>query len=140
MSDTDAVLFANSAFYAAFAGRDFAAMQRLWADGDISCIHPGWPPLLGHDAVMTSWRNILGNEGSPRVVVRNAGARIHGPVAIVTCIEVISDPGTRAQALSATNVFVKGKGPAEWRIIHHQGGLANIDPRTITEDAREPVN
>ena len=41
-----AVLFANEAFYRAFADRDMDAMAALWAaDGPVACIHPGWPAL-----------------------------------------------------------------------------------------------
>ena len=34
MSDADAVLFANEAFYLAFATRDFDAMAAVWADDE----------------------------------------------------------------------------------------------------------
>src|SRR5215468_8451467 len=69
MSEREALLFANEAFYQAFADRDIAAMEAAWAsDGPIACIHPGWPPLAGREAVIESWRRILANDESPQVV------------------------------------------------------------------------
>ena len=48
MSDEEAVLAANEAFYRAFAARDFAAMDALWAaEAPVACIHPGWDALVG---------------------------------------------------------------------------------------------
>jgi ketosteroid isomerase-like protein len=138
MSDHDTALFANAAFYAAFADRDVAALTRLWGDGDVTCIHPGWPPLVGRDEVLASWRNILTGGGAPEISCRQAKAVLHGNVAVVTCMEMIAVQGQVQQALSATNMFVKaGK---EWRMIHHQAGPANIDPRRVEEDEKPPAN
>ena len=136
LSDREAILFANEAFYAAFAGKGYAAMDSLWADGEVTCIHPGWPPLRGREAVMKSWRDILGHE-PPDVSAHHAEAALQNGVAVVTCIELIPGPG-RPQALSATNMFVK-QGNA-WKIVHHQAGIANVDPRTLGEKPKPSVN
>ena len=46
MSDEQAVLLANEAFYRAFTDRDEEAMRELWAvETEVVCIHPGWAPL-----------------------------------------------------------------------------------------------
>ena len=51
---------ANDAFYAAFESLDLERMTRLWAQKTtITCIHPGWDLLIGHEAVMQSWRGIF---------------------------------------------------------------------------------
>lgn len=66
MSDHQAILFSNEAFYQAFAERDMDAMDAIWADDDaVACIHPGWQPLEGREAVLESWRAILSNADSP---------------------------------------------------------------------------
>ncbi|HSO41257.1 MAG TPA: nuclear transport factor 2 family protein, partial [Rhodospirillales bacterium] len=76
-----AVLFANEAFYAAFTGRDLEAMEKVWSQRDnITCIHPGWTPLIGREAVMESWRAILTNPQSPQVTVTGASAALMGEV------------------------------------------------------------
>jgi hypothetical protein len=55
------LLAANAAFYAAFNAGDEAGMGRLWAHGDgVACLHPGWPVLVGRDAVLESWRRVGG--------------------------------------------------------------------------------
>ncbi len=52
MSDEQAILEANQTFYAAFATRDMAMMEQVWAlEAPICCIHPGWAPLLGRRGV-----------------------------------------------------------------------------------------
>ena len=52
MSELDAVLFANEAFYRAFADREMPAMVDLWAtEAPVSCIHPGHEPLLEYDEI-----------------------------------------------------------------------------------------
>ena len=62
----DAVLFANEAFYRAFADRDIAAMEEIWAsEAPVACIHPGWSPVIGRERVLASWRAILANPASP---------------------------------------------------------------------------
>ena len=116
MSDSDAVLAANQAFYRAFAAGDVAAMDALWARrAAVSCTHPGWAVLRGRDAVMESWRVILESPGRPQIRCRDAAADVIGEAAFVTCYEDV-DQGI----LAATNVFVREDG--EWRMAHHQAG------------------
>src|SRR5712675_1488203 len=61
MTDSDAILAANAAYYRAFSTGDFVAMSRIWADDGVSCVHPGWPALVGRAAILESYRDILGN-------------------------------------------------------------------------------
>jgi len=139
MSDQDAVLFANEAFYAAFASRDLAAMEKVWAkDKSISCTHPGWQPLVGRAEVMASWRSILGNAKAPRISCRAERATIYGECAVVTCIEQIAGDKDSAEFLTATNVFVRvGQ---LWAIVHHQAGPVNIDPQSLEDEEPPALN
>src|SRR5439155_25932004 len=112
----DAILFANESFYRAFAARDAAAMEALWAtDLPVACVHPGWAPLTDRAAVMQSWRNILSNANAPKVVCRSPRLFHYGDVAAVVCFEMIE-----GQFLVATNLFVR-QGNA-WKMVHHQAG------------------
>jgi ketosteroid isomerase-like protein len=113
VSEEDAVLAANAAYYDAFSARDFAAMSAVWADEDISCIHPGWPALVGRQAVLSSYREILRNPLQNRVVCRNAHALVGKDDARVLCAEIVGDA-----TLAATNWFRRIDGA--WRLIHHQ--------------------
>jgi ketosteroid isomerase-like protein len=113
---TDDVLLANASFYRAFAGRDVDRIEEIWARrSPIACVHPGWQPLTGRDAVMASWRGILRGPGAPDIRCTDAACHLVGDSAYVVCIERLD-----AGALVATNVFVHEDGA--WRIVHHHAG------------------
>lgn len=131
MSENHLVLFANEAFYTAFAARDLAAMGEVWSDREtITCIHPGSPPLVGKKQVMRSWRMILSNPQSPAIVCRTPTAEMCGDVAYVLCWEQIE-----LTFLIATNIFVHEG--SRWRLIHHQAAVA--PPPQDLSDAPEVV-
>lgn len=122
----NAVLTANRAFYDAFADRNAGAMAQLWArDHIVMCIHPGWTPLHGRDAVIGSWRSILQSPEPPEVRFTDAAAVVlGGDVALVTCVEHVGET-----QIAATNVFALESG--EWRLVHHHAGPVAIrdEPR-----------
>jgi ketosteroid isomerase-like protein len=116
MTDKDAVLAANLEFYRAFATRDIAAMDALWARGSpVACLHPGWSALTDREAVMSSWNGILSSPDSPRIVCYDQQVLLFGNTALVLCEEEL-DGGT----LAASNLFVREDG--EWRLAHHHAG------------------
>lgn len=129
MVDAEAILFANEAFYRAFADRDVEAMDAVWAvEAKVSCIHPGWGLLEGRDQVMQSWLAILSNPQAPEITCHRAKAFQHGDVAYVVCYEKFDDT-----VLIATNSFVReGR---RWRLVHHQGGPTS---ETISDDEEPP--
>jgi len=112
MGEDDAILEANAAYYRAFAAGNFAAMSRIWADEQVSCVHPGWPVLVGRQTVLESWRRILGNPGAERIECHDASAMVAGNEGRVLCVEVIG-----AMAFAASNWFRRIDGT--WRMIHH---------------------
>lgn len=118
-----AVLAANSRFYEAFSTRDLKMMADLWrADGDqVICSHPGFPPVLGHELVMSSWKQIFSGIDDQ---IRPSDVHVRllqgGASALVTCIEQIGDSGS--SKLIATNIFEKSDNG--WRmVLHHAGPL-----------------
>ncbi|NBB82571.1 MAG: DUF4440 domain-containing protein [Alphaproteobacteria bacterium] len=116
MSDDQTLLFANAAFYAAFADGDANLMGRVWsATRPVACIHPGWETLTGREAVMASWRAILQNP--PPIEVLNPQPVVIAPGAagLVLCNERVG-----GSLLAATNVFVHEGGG--WKLVHHQAG------------------
>jgi len=116
MTDKDAVLAANLEFYRAFATRDIAAMDALWARrSPVACLHPGWSALTDREAVMSSWDGILSSPNSPRIVCYDERVLLFGNTALVLCEEEL-DGGT----LAASNIFVREDG--EWRLAHHHAG------------------
>jgi len=93
-----AVLSANEAFYLAFSNQDISGMEGLWsANHDITVIHPGWPALLGHHPVLSSWKRILEGGMSPNISCVDARANVLGDA-----------------------IFVLEHG--DWKMIHHQAG------------------
>ncbi len=123
MSEEAAVLFANDAFYNAFATRDFEALDELWSrEAPVVCVHPGWGPLYGRNAVMESWARILSAASSPRIACSDAKAHfLSGDICYVTCYELITEG-----AMVATNVYVKEA--TGWRMIHHHASPAATPP------------
>jgi len=114
MSDDEAILAANAAYYRAFSAGDFAAMSRIWAEDGVSCVHPGWTPLVGRAEVIESYRSILTSPNRVRIVHRDDTAIVTGDDARVVCIEVVEG----SALLAATNVFRRVGGA--WRMVHHQ--------------------
>jgi hypothetical protein len=124
--DANAVLFVNEAFYHAFSHRDFAAMETLWArEWPVLCVHPGWPALTEHAAVLESWRRILLNPATGIVTPHHARAFVYGELATVVCYEEI-----QGNLLLASNTFAVEAG--EIRIVqHHASHCANPPPPEV---------
>jgi ketosteroid isomerase-like protein len=127
MSDTDAILAANAAYYRAFSTGDVAAMDQIWADDGVSCVHPGWTPLIGRAAVVDSYRNILTSPNRVRIAHREDTAILTGDEGRVVCIEIVE--GTAL--LAATNFYRRIGGA--WRMVHHQAS-----PIAVAVEESEP--
>lgn len=124
MSDTEAVLFANEVFYRAFAAKDMKALREIWADVPrISCTHPGWNPVIGHLAVLESFRSILEGPNPPAISCTGAQAFVDGNSAYVLCHEKLG-----GGYLVATNIFTRSGN--QWRLLHHHAGPGGGPPQT----------
>lgn len=116
------IIAGNADFYRAFSARDYQGMTRLWSSSaPVSCIHPGWGMLIGIEAVMKSWREVLANPQSPAVECRQARDFVDGAWGYVLCHEVL-DEGV----LMATNIFRREN--RRWRMVHHQSGPVAMPP------------
>ena len=116
MNKSAAILFANDAFYSAFAKQSFEAMRSIWSKRPtITCIHPGWEILSNRKEVLDSWKDILANSRSNNIVCKNPTVQIFGDFAVVICYEVLNKG-----FLTATNIFVLEDG--YWKMVHHQAG------------------
>ena len=127
-----AILIANASFYRAFSKGDYAAMSALWASrASVACLHPTSPALLGRDAVLESWRQILRQSPSFEMRCDRPVVHLAGETAFVTCYE---GNGDQPAHLAATNVFVLEDGT--WRMVHHHAGpLGSPIPRPATYSA-----
>ncbi len=121
MSDVDAVLFANEAFYQALSAGDFDRLEELWSrSAPLACTHPGWNALLGREAVMESWRAIIDN-GAPAIECVAPRVHLLGGTALVTCYERVA-----GGYLVASNIFVREA--KAWKMVHHHAGPAAAPP------------
>ena len=128
MTDSDAILAANAAYYLAFTSGDFPAMSGIWAADGVSCVHPGWPVLIGRAAILESYRDILDSPHRMRIAHRNDVAIITGDEARVLCVELVE-----GGALAATNCYRRIGG--SWRMVHHQASPIATPPE---ESERPP--
>jgi len=114
------LITANANFYEALASGDCGLMQSIWSDADdITCIHPGWGPVAGREAVMRSWETIL--ENPPQITCTEPRGYISGESAYVITFENLGEG-----RLIATNLFrLESNG---WKMIHHQAGIARPTP------------
>lgn len=112
---------ANERFYRAFEALDLVRMDEVWAHTEyVKCVHPGWPLLVGWDAVRDSWRVIFENTAEMRFTIADVSSVASGSLAWVTCTEnILQSVQGRISVTSvlATNLFERGADG--WRIIHH---------------------
>lgn len=119
---TEQALFANDAFYLAFAARDIEHMDALWArHSAVICLHPGWPALTSRDQIMQSWSRILGNPQQKPIDVYGAEAFEVGTSYAVVCYEELD-----GNVMVATNLFLKEDD--NMVLVSHQSGPCGQPP------------
>ncbi len=123
MTDRDAVLEANAAFYAAFESLDLKRMEEVWLRAPyIKCVHPGWGRLVGWGPVMQSWERIFSGTLEMRFTLTGVQAEVCGDLAWVVLTENIDsrhrDRKVEAH-VQATNLFERRD--RRWFLVHHQG-------------------
>ena len=129
---------ANQHFYHAFETLELAEMDAVWVHADyVKCVHPGWPLLVGWDAVRESWRVIFANTAEMRFTLTDVAAAGNGRFGWVTCTEnILSELRGRVSVTSilATNVFERTADG--WRIVHHHASHVVAAPPS---EARMPA-
>ncbi len=123
MSDREAVIAANRAFYDAFESLDLEQMQAVWLENpNIVCIHPGWRKLTGWGPIMQSWERIFDNVFEMKFELGELDVMISGDLAIVIAEENLTQrgyDGTTRSAVLATNIFQRvGR---RWLMVVHHG-------------------
>ena len=129
MVNEDNAESANSNFYEAFNKRDIELMEKVWAsDASTTCIHPGWPPLKGFEAIINSWAGIFENSGNMEVQVSGLQVLSSGDLASVSCTEklyTIAESGVLASQVFSTNLFCR-KGELWKMVMHHASPVPDI--------------
>jgi ketosteroid isomerase-like protein len=123
MSDEQAVLEVNEAFYRAFEKKDVETMSSLWSQGSASlCIHPGRDALRGWERIRTSWIQIFRNTSYLEIELEMISTEVNGNLAYVVLIENVLQVagGRQIKARSmATNIFERMA--QRWYLVHHHG-------------------
>lgn len=123
MSDTQAVLAVNQAFYRAFEQKDLQTMSHLWSQTMTStCVHPGRPPLRGWEQIRFAWEQIFRSTEAFQIQTDIINTEISGNLAYVflvaKLVQVINGRPMEAQSV-ITNVFERTANA--WYLIHHHG-------------------
>ena len=120
--EIDQALFANDAFYLAFAARDIDHMDALWArNSPVICLHPGWPALTSRAKIVESWQRILSNPQQKPIDVYNAEAHAFAGAVAVVCYEELD-----VNVMVATNLFITEGDRTV--LVHHQAGPCGQPP------------
>lgn len=129
MSEKERVREANERFYAAMNSLDVGEMDSLWMDDAAAiCVHPGREAIFGYESIRESWVMIFSVTDSMTIASSNERINISGPVAWVSCTEIISmmtEEGLVAAAAQATNIFrLVGD---HWRMVVHHASPAPLN-------------
>ena len=119
---------AESAFYSAFEMADIDLMDALFADQNVSCIHPNAMPIVGRDAVLNSWEKILSTISEPAFYPEVLHRTVEGDNVGNTAIHLVAERiaadhqiGTETSLVIATNVYIKQENG--WRMMMHHSSL-----------------
>ena len=119
--DFKEVLSVNEVFYKALVDGNLGLMEEVWVkDPRAKCVHPGWPILLGWEAIRQSWKNIFDSGGPTKIQISNVTIEISGDLAWIACIEHISHvirDQVQINMAQATNIFERHG--SDWLMIHH---------------------
>ena len=133
---------AEAAFYSAFEMGDVQLMDAVLAKNNVSCIHPGSLPIIGREAVMDSWSQILNNQATPVFYADVLSRSVVDDMTIHLVMERIASshqPDADISLVLATNVYVREK--QGWRLQMHHAVLppleqeADHSQHTVTHDA-----
>jgi ketosteroid isomerase-like protein len=130
MSEREAVLEANRAFYSAFQSLDIEQMEKVWLkEPTIICIHPGWHRLVGWGPVMESWERIFEATFEIRFELADPAVLVSADLAVVVVQENLTQKnadGIMRTEVLATNVY-RRSGSGWHMVVHHGSPIAAAD-------------
>lgn len=119
---------AETAFYSAFEMADIDLMSALVADHNVSCIHPNAMPIIGREAVLASWQQILSTIDEPAFYPEVLHRSVEGDEVGNTAIHLVAERiaadhqiDTETSLVLATNVYIKQENG--WRMMMHHSSL-----------------
>jgi len=108
-------------------------MDAVWGSGNVVCIHPGGPPLIGKTAVMNSWKHILVAGGSVSLRSELLTEIETDSMAVHVVREVLSGVEGDAVVL-ATNIYKRYS--EGWKIVEHHASQPTLQP--VRHNTRAP--
>ena len=127
---------AESAFYSAFEMGDAQLMDAVLADQSVSCIHPNSLPIVGREAVLDSWVQILSHINEPAVYPEVLNRSVIDDVAVHLVAERIAADhqiGSETSLVLATNVYIRQKNG--WRMMMHHASVSSHAEETEEQEA-----
>ncbi len=123
LSDKEAVLETNQAFYQAFSQRNLQKMNQVWWQGSTSlCIHPGGRVFIGWEEIRDTWSSIFRNTDFLEIDLEIIKIEIDQALAYLVVGETVlqSSRGKKFKGQSiGTNIFQKMAG--KWYLVSHHG-------------------
>lgn len=120
----------EDSFYAAFSNCDSKAMEILWADDEVICVHPGSQGIVGYEAVMRSWAYILDGAEMPAIQVNVVKRTVSDTLAVHVVEEHISTGESSSAVMLATNVYRKYD--AHWLMVEHHASVSQMQAEAHT--------
>ena len=121
----------EEAFYSAFAKCDAKAMEPVWAEGKVVCIHPGSQAIYGYNNVIRSWSHIFINSSLPKIIFNVVNSSVNDSLAVHLVEEHIATGKDSEIVVLATNVYqLFDEG---WLMIEHHGSVirSQLEGRTV---------
>ena len=123
MSNHEALIEANQAFYKAFESLDIEQMENLWLrDPKIVCIHPGWRRLTGWGPIMESWERIFDGVFEMKFELNELHLIAGADLGVVVTEENLTQrgyEGTMRTQVLATNIYERVGN--KWLLVLHHG-------------------
>jgi ketosteroid isomerase-like protein len=124
----DDVERASMAFHDAFANQDLPGMVRVWADGDVSAIHPSNRTFfVGRDQVIASWERAFADIDTLQITSRTSVKKARGSMAwLVEASEFHAVPANMGSTMHLHNVLstqIFARDGGQWRMTHYHGQI-----------------
>ncbi len=129
---------AESAFYSAFEMGDLQLMNAVLSNSEGCCIHPGSLPVIGHESILESWKQVFSNIISPVIRIETISRKESDDFAVYVVAEHFAtshQPDAATSLVFATNVYVQQDNG--WRLLSHHASSVkeHIEEQKLMHDA-----
>jgi len=115
---------AEEAFYAAFEECDLDIMKAVYAEKDVTCIHPNSFPLVGRNKVLECWQQLFTGGFDNAFKIEILRKSISNDIAVHVVSEEVfekHDLENRVNHVIATNIYIHEKNG--WRLMTHHASF-----------------